>query len=130
MAESATIKTIQDVKAYRLAYRLAMEVFELTKTFPKEETYSLVDQLRRSTRSIPGNIREGYAKRKYEQVFIKHLNDALGSSEETRTWIDLARDCDYLTAEQRDHLDAAYDEVSAMLYVLIDRWQNFEKSDL
>ena len=72
------------MKVYNLAYKLAMEVFEMTKKFPKEETYSLTDQIRRSSRSVAINIREGFAKRKYEQVFIRQLNDALGSSEETR----------------------------------------------
>lgn len=86
------IKNVKDLKVYRLAHKLAMEIFEITKTFPKEETYSLTDQMRRSSRSVSINIREGYAKRRYEQVFIRHLNDSLGSSEETRGWLDFAAD--------------------------------------
>lgn len=78
-----SIKSLKDLKVYQLAYELAMEIFEITKTFPPEEKYSLTDQIRRSSRSVPINIREGFAKRKYEQIFIRHLNDALGSSEET-----------------------------------------------
>ncbi len=78
------IKSVKDLKVYQIAYRLALEIFEITKKFPKEEIYSLTDQMRRSSRSVSINIREGYAKRKYEQVFIRHLNDSLGSSEETR----------------------------------------------
>ncbi len=77
-----------DLEVYRLAFDLAMEVFELTKKFPKEEKYSLTDQIRRSSRSVPINIREGFAKRRYENLFIRHLNDAMGSSEETRGWLD------------------------------------------
>ena len=65
------IKSVKDLKVYQLAYKLAIEVFEITKIFPKEETYSLTDQSRRSSRSIAMNIREGFAKRKYEQVFIR-----------------------------------------------------------
>ncbi len=126
MPEAFSIKTIRDLQVYQLSYRLAMDVFEITKKFPKEETYSLIDQLRRSSRSVAGNIREGYAKRKYEQVFVKHLNDALGSSEETRTWVDFSRDCNYITQEEHDRLDKGYDEVSAMLYVLMEKWQTFE----
>ena len=131
MMETQTIKTVRDLKVYRLAYQLAMEVFEATKTFPKEEIYSLVDQMRRSSRSVASNIREGYAKRKYEQVFVKHLTHALGSSEETRTWLEFSRDCGYLSAERVAELDQRYDEVSAMLYGLISKWQTFEvDSDL
>jgi four helix bundle protein len=74
-----------------------MEIFEITKRFPKEETFSLTDQMRKSSRTVAINIREGYAKRRYEQVFIRHLNDSLGSSEETRGWLDFARDCRYIT---------------------------------
>ena len=131
MTETQTIRTIRDLKVYQLAYRLAMDVFETTKKFPREETYSLTDQLRRSSRSVSSNIREGYAKRKYEQIFIRHLNDALGSSEETRTWLEFARDCCYITVEQYTQLERRYDEVSAMLYSLMENWQTFEAaSDL
>ena len=126
MAETQTIRTIRDLKVYQLAYRLAMDVFETTKKFPREETYSLTDQLRRSSRSVSSNIREGYAKRKYEQIFVRHLNDALGSSEETRTWLEFARDCCYITVEQYTQLERRYDEVSAMLYSLMENWQTFE----
>jgi len=73
------IKSVKDLRIYTESYRLAMEVIHLTKRFPKEELYSLTDQLRRSSRSVPMNIREGYAKKKYEQIFIRHLVDALGS---------------------------------------------------
>lgn len=131
MVETQVIKTIRDLKVYQLAYRLAMDVFEVTKKFPREETYSLTDQLRRSARSVAGNIREGYAKRRYEQIFVKQLNDALGSSEETRTWLAFSRDCGYISAEEHARFEREYDEVSAMLYTLIEHWQNFgESSDL
>lgn len=119
------IKSIRDLKVYNLAYKLAMEVFEITKRFPREETYSLTDQTRRSSRSAAINIREGYAKRKYEQVFIRHLNDSLGSSEETRGWLDLARDCKYISKDEHSNLDGRYDELSAMLYSLANSWRDF-----
>lgn len=83
-SDGSIIKSIKDLRIYIESYRLAMEVFSFTKQFPKEELYSLTDQIRRSSRSVPMNIREGYAKKKYEQIFIRHLVDALGSSEETR----------------------------------------------
>ena len=119
------IKTIKDLKVYNLAYKLAMDIFSVTKKFPKEEVYSLTDQVRRSSRSVAINIREGFAKRKYEQVFIRHLNDALGSSEETRGWLDFAMDCDYLLKEDHVSLDQQYDEVNAMLFSLMNNWKTF-----
>ena len=122
------IKNVKDLNVYRLAYKLATEIFEITKKFPKEETYSLTGQMRRSSRSVAINIREGYAKRRYEQVFIRHLNDSFGSSEETRGWLDFAKDCKYMTKDEHKKLDDRYDEVNAMLYSLTNNWQNF--SDL
>ena len=119
------IKSVRDLNVYQLAYRLAMEIFEITKRFPKEETYSLTGQMRKSSRSVAINIREGYAKRRYKQVFIRHLNDSLGSSEETRGWLDFARDCRYITEDEYKKLDDRYDEVNAMLYSLTNNWKNF-----
>ncbi len=119
------IKNIRDFKVYNLSYKLAMDIFIISKQFPKEEIYSLTDQIRRSSRSIAINIREGYAKRRYENVFIRHLNDAIGSSEETRGWLDFGRDCGYISKEQHDCFDKQYDEINAMLYSLINKWHSF-----
>ncbi len=119
------IKSVKDLKVYQMAYQLAMEIFEITKKFPKEETYSLTDQMRRSSRSVAINIREGYAKKKCEQVFIRHLNDSLGSSEETRGWLDFAKDCMYITKDEHKKLDDGYDEVNTMLYRLMNNWKNY-----
>ena len=74
------IKSVKDLKVYSLAFELAMEIFKVTQDFPKEEKYSLTDQMRRSSRSVAIYIREGFAKKRYENVFIRHLNDAIGSS--------------------------------------------------
>ena len=119
------IKTVKDLKVYQLAYKLAVSIFEITKKFPKEETYSLIDQIRRSSRSVAINIREGFAKRKYEQVFIRHLNDALGSSEETKGWLDFSLSCNYISEQQHDRLYSGYDQVNAMLYSLMNNWRKF-----
>ena len=102
-----------------------MEIFGITKKFPKEETYSLTDQIRRSSRSVAINIREGFAKKKYEQVFVRHLNDALGSSEETRGWLDFSLDCKYISKEEHKKLDSQYDEVNAMIYTLMHKWETY-----
>lgn len=120
------IESVKDLHVYNKAYALAMDVFLITKKFPRDEQYSLIDQIRRSSRSIAINIREGFAKRRYNNVFIRHLNDALGSSEETRGWLEFGRDCGYLSNEQRDQLDKRYDEISAMLFSLMNKWQSYE----
>ncbi len=123
--EKTVIKSVKDLKVYQIAYQLAMDIFEITKKFPKEETYSLTDQMRHSSRSVAINIREGFAKRKYEPVFIRYLNDSLGSSEETRGWLDFAKDCMYITKDEHKRSDNGYDEVNAMLYRLMSNWQSF-----
>jgi four helix bundle protein len=119
-----SIKSVRDLEVYRLAFELAMKVFELTKKFPKEETYSLTDQIRRSSRSVPINIREGFAKRRYENIFLRHLTDAMGSSEETRGWLDFPLRCGYIEQDEHDRLDIKYDEVNAMLFSLINNWKS------
>ena len=124
MVDDQSIRNIRDLKVYRAAYDLAMQVFEISKRFPKEETYSLTDQIRRSSRSVAGNIREGFAKRRFEQVLVKHFTDALGSSEETRTWLEVGGGCGYLSTEEYERLDKGYDEINAMLYVFVERWQS------
>jgi four helix bundle protein len=123
--KTEVIKSCKDLKVYQMTYKLAIEIFEITKKFPKEETYSLTDQIRRSSRSVAINIREGFAKRKYEPVFIRHLNDALGSCEETRGWLDFAKSCKYIPEEEHKRLDGSYDEVGAMLFTLMKNWRNF-----
>ncbi len=120
-----SIKNINDLQVYNSSYNLAMEIFNITKKFPKEETYSLTDQIRRSSRSVAINIREGYAKRRYEQVFVRQLNDALGSSEETRGWLKFALDCGYITKAEHNKLNGGYAEVGAMLYSLMNNWHTF-----
>ena len=120
------IQQCEDLDVYNLAFEKAMEIFEETRRFPKEELYSLVDQLRRSSRSVPVNIREGFAKRKYPDVFIRHLNDALGSSEETVTWLEFAHKCGYLHESRYADLREKYKAIGAMIYRLMTGWQKFD----
>jgi four helix bundle protein len=120
------IKNIKDLKVHNLAFELAMEIFKLTLSFPKEERYSLTDQIRRSSRSVAINICEGFGKRKYENVFIRHLNDSLGSSEETRGWLDFSLICGYTNQTPHDSPDDRYDEVNAMLFSLMNNWKTME----
>ena len=119
------IKKCSDLDVYNLSFSVAMAIFKETKHFPKEELYSLVDQIRRSSRSVPANIREGFAKRKYVDVFTRHLNDALGSSEETLTWLDFSLQCGYLTKDNYVILSNQYEKIGAMLYKLMQNWEKF-----
>lgn len=123
--EKKVIKTYRDLNVYQQSYESAMEIFTLTKKFPKEETYSLTDQIRRSSRSVPSNIGEGWTKRKYENVFLRHLIDAQGSCEETKIWLDFAKDCGYLNSGEYENLLIKYKEVGAMLNSLLNNWQTF-----
>ena len=120
------IRSVKDLKVYNLAFELAMELFNLTKYFPKEEQYSLTDQMRRSSRSVAINICEGFAKKRYENVFIRHLNDSMGSSEETRGWLDFSLRCQYIDSMMHEKLDTSYDEVNAMLYGLMKNWNTIK----
>ena len=125
MQEKKIVKTYKDLNVYQQSYQLAIQIFEITKSFPKEEMYSLTDQIRRSSRSIPVNIVEGWAKRKYENVFLRHLNDSNGSCEETKIWLDLSKDCRYIEINEYNRLMTQYNEVGAMLNSLMSRWQTF-----
>src|SRR6266850_658423 len=90
------IRSAKDLTVYKTAYQLAMEVFALSKGFPIEERYSLIDQIRRSSRSVCTNLREAWAKRRYEAHFVSKLTDADGENGETDTWLDFAHNCGYL----------------------------------
>jgi len=95
------IKSAKDLIVYEKAYALAMQIFEMSKRFPSEERYSLTDQIRRSSRSVCTNLREAWAKRRYEAHFVSKLTDADGENGETETWLDFAHDCGYLS--KNDH---------------------------
>ena len=105
----------RDLKVYQLAYKLAMEIFGLSKSFPKEERYSLTDQIRRSSRSVAANIVEAFRKRRYPNMFVSKLADADSEAAETQVWIDFAHDCGYLSQKQYDELIGGYEDVGRML---------------
>lgn len=113
------IKSATDLIVYQKAYVLAMEIFRLSKGWPSEEKYSLTDQIRRSSRSVCANLREGWSKRRYEAHFISKLTDADGENSETNTWLDFAKDCGYLSPEDHGHLTRQAGEVGAMLGTII-----------
>jgi four helix bundle protein len=105
----------RDLKVFQLAYRLAMDIFRLTKLFPKEELYSLTDQMRRSSRSVAANIAEGFRKRRYPNMLVNKLTDCDAEATETQVWLDFALDCGYMSKENHDQLTAGYEEKRRML---------------
>lgn len=105
----------RDLKVFQLAYRLAMEIFSLTKHFPREELYSLTDQIRRSSRSVPANLAEGFRKRRYPNMLVNKLTDCDGEATETQVWLDFALDCGYISQADHDRLTQGYEEVGKML---------------
>ncbi len=115
----------RDLKVFQLSYQLALEVFEATKGFPKEEKYSLVDQIRRSSRSVPANIAEAWYKRRYPKSFVSKLVDSSGEAGETEVWIDFSADHGYLIQERKLHLLEKYDEVNKMLGSMIKQPEKF-----
>jgi len=119
------IKKVSDLDVFNLSYNFAMDIFRATRNFPKEERYSLTDQIVRSSRSIAANIAAGWGKRVYENEFKKHLIYAMGSLEETRVWLLFSKDCEYITAEVYNKFSLQYDEVGAKIYKLFDNWKTF-----
>jgi four helix bundle protein len=109
----------QDLEVYQKAFEAGMQIFELSRKFPKEETYSLTDQIRRSSRSVCANLAEAWRKRRYEAAFISKLNDAEGEAAETQTWIEFALRCEYLTPVIGRSLFKTYDEVIATFVGMI-----------
>jgi four helix bundle protein len=119
------IKKVSDPDIFNLSYNFAMDIFRMTRNFPKEERYSLTDQIVRSSRSIAANIAEGWGKRIYENEFKKHLIYAMGSLEETKVWLLFSKDCEYITAEVYDKFCLNYEEIGAKIYKLFDNWKTF-----
>jgi four helix bundle protein len=123
MAEFA--RSFRELQVYRTAMDAAMTVFEMTRTFPAEERYSMVDQVRRSSRSVCGNIAEAWRKRRYRAAFIAKLSDAEAEAAETQVWIELALRCKYLDQARSQALDEAYEQILAQLVAMIrdaSRW--------
>jgi four helix bundle protein len=115
----------QDLNVYKLAYKVAMDIFHLSKVFPKEETYSLTDQIRRSSRSVCSNIAEGYRKRKYPKHFSSKMTDADGECSETMGWLSFAKDCGYITEKDFTRLLYQCEEIGKMLGSMSEHPEKF-----
>lgn len=118
----------KELLAYQKAFKLAMEIFVISKQFPKEETYSLTDQIRRSSRSICTNIAEAYRKRKYPKHFISKLTDSDGENSETAVWLDFALACEYLDSEIHKSLYNECLEIGKLLNCMMNNPDKFGSS--
>jgi len=124
--EMGNIRSFKDLIVWQKAMDLAMEIFTITKAFPAEEKYSLTDQIRRSSRSVPANISEAWRKRRYPAAFVSKLSDADGEAAETQTHIETAKRCGYVDLTTAQHLDSSYEEIMAMLVSMMshpDDWR-------
>jgi len=119
------IRSSKELEVYKLAYRLSMEVFELTQQFPAEERYALTSQIRRSSRPVCLNLREAWAKRRYEAHFVSKLTDCDGEASETDSSLDYAKDCGYIEHPKHLELTERYRKLGAMLGKMINNPKPF-----
>ena len=110
------IRTHRELDVYQLAFKVAVEIYNLSKSFPKEETYSLTDQIRRSSRSVCANLAEAFRKRKYPKHFVSKLSDSEAEAAETQVWLDFALEFNYINQEQFFSLDEKYNYVIGKLF--------------
>ena len=115
----------RDLIVYQLSYKLALEIFAHTKSYPKEELFLLTDQIRRSSRSVPANVAEAWRRRKYPKSFVNKLTDSLAEESETEVWLDFSKDLKYITFEKYKYFTSKYDEVARMLSSMIDNPDKF-----
>jgi four helix bundle protein len=121
MEKNKKLRSAKDLKVYQKAYVLAMEIFNISKQWPAGEKFSLTDQIRRSSRSVCSNLREAWAKRRYEAHFISKLTDADGENSETDTWLDFAKDCQYLDDDDHRRLFEECQAIGGMIGSMIKK---------
>ena len=124
----AIIRSFRDLDVYGLGREQAKTIFLISKAFPKEEKFSLTDQIRRSSRAVNAMIAEAWARRMYRAAFINKIDEAMGEAMETQAWLDHAVDCDYLNRQQHRELDDAWQKIGAMLNRMIERADDFCRS--
>ena len=121
----AIIRSFRELDVYRLAREQSTRIFQLIRSFPKEEKYSLTDQIRRSSRAVNAMVAEAWARRRYSAAFANKINEALGEAMETQAWLDHALDCEYINPAQHFDLDAKWQHIGAMLNRMIDKKETF-----
>ena len=115
MERNKTIRHYRDLEVYQKAFTAAMKIFVVTKTFPAEERFSLVDQIRRSSRSVCSNLSEAWRKRRYPAVFKNKLTDAMQESSETQCWLEFSLACKYMDKDEFIRIDAEFESIQSML---------------
>ncbi|OPY59533.1 MAG: hypothetical protein A4E57_04701 [Syntrophorhabdaceae bacterium PtaU1.Bin034] len=113
--DNKQIKHFRDLDVYRRAFRAAMEIYQMTQAFPSDEKYSLVDQIRRSSRSVCANLAESWRKRKYIAVFKNKLTDAMQEASETQSWLEFSFACNYIDGVQFSKIDDEYEQIISMI---------------
>jgi len=115
----AQIRSAKDLIVYQKAYDLAVQVYDISKSFPRDERYALTDQVRRASRSVCTNLREAWAKRRYEAHFISKLSDSDGENGEVETWLDFAKHCGHISEQQHVELTVQVTEIGKMIGAMI-----------
>ena len=115
----------KNLTVYKLGYKLAMTIFALSKTFPREETYALTDQIRRSSRAVCSNLSEAYRKRIYQKHFVSKLTDCEAECSETQVWLDFAKDCKYISENQYEEIMSLYKEIGSLLGDMINNPEKY-----
>ena len=124
----ASIRSFRDLEVYRISLEGARRIFIVTMSFPREERYALVDQIRRSSRAVNGLIAEGWGRRRYRAAFINKMSEAIGEASETQAWLDHALICEYIDIVLHGELDATWRHVGAMLHRIMQRADDFCRS--
>jgi len=114
------IKSHKELIVYQLAFKVSMEIYKITRTFPKEEIYSLTSQIRRSSRSVCANLAEAFRKRRYKKAFVSKLSDSEGEAAETQVWLDYTLECEYMPEETYIRLIDEYEKIIGMLVRMIN----------
>jgi len=126
---TAPIESAKDLNVYKAAYELSMKIFQLSKSFPADERYALISQIRRSSRSVCLNLREAWAKRRYEAHFVSKLSDCDGENSETDSSLDFAKDCGYISDEEHRRLTSSCAEIGRMLGQMMKKSDSFIASE-
>jgi four helix bundle protein len=130
MKNARYARSFRDLLVYRKAVEVAKRIFEISRNFPKEEVYSLTDQIKRASRSIGGQIAEAWGKRRYEKHFISKLTDADAEQMETQHWLDVAASCGYLSGDEKETLETQLQEIGRMLNAMMAKANLFCKQDI
>ena len=125
----AQIESFRDLRVYQTALDGAQRTFEVTRSFPKDERFSLTDQVRRSSRAVAALVAEGWARRRYRAAFVNKVNEALGEAHETQAWLDHARRCRYLDDETYHALDREWQAIGGMLHRMAQHADGFIQKD-